>query len=553
MLKIVAQRAVSDEQTSAALLEEFSFILRQLVEQPDSLCSSSTHRKREISELHSESSLGTANAVTEMNGLQSKFEWTGKAHLIQKEIARLACIEKHMISEHSSIIQLGLDSIDAVKLSSRLKRQGLALGTSIIMRRLTIAGMIDYLSEEPSTRNRSRSHMSIEEYERLLHDHLHNGSAGLGDIVEILPSTPIQEAMITDMVRLQQTTYLNYEILRIVASVSIKRMMSAWENVILSTPILRTSFMEIDDPNIRIVYAQLVHRPKKVSWKLIQLSDHEDMHDAAQNIMARDLKSLFQRPPFDFFILRQKEASFLLISMAHMLYDGWSLRLLHQDVQRAYYGSYSTRPSYRPVLERILSQSLDPEAAEFWKSQLAGVKDSMFGRQQLTSGQAQAQIYKEYESLLTAKSVLEFCKSEDITLQALGHTCWSFVLGYHLQSLDVVFGAVLSGRESEEASEVLFPTMNTVAIRSMIQGTRREMIRYMFEIGVQIAQFQHFPLRIAQGFARNQGRELFDTLFIVQKGPQTVLDGGEALYEVVHGGSRTNVSSLEVKILDSHH
>lgn len=53
-----------------------------------------------------------------MNG-HIAFQWTAQANSIRNIIADLAGVEKESVSADTSIFELGLDSNDAIKLSSR--------------------------------------------------------------------------------------------------------------------------------------------------------------------------------------------------------------------------------------------------------------------------------------------------------------------------------------------------------------------------------------------------------------------------------------------------
>lgn len=543
-VKIIAQEKISNHATSTMLLKQFAVKLRDLIEGPDNTYDSFSAKDHltlpwndEVTELHSLS-------LSRTNGLQPEFEWTEKASQIRKELASLACIAVTDISEDMTISQIGLDSIDAVKLVSRLRRQGIVLEISTIMRSPTIANMVQHLSDESDTDVSGSSLVKLEEYERILRKHLNTEYADLDDFENILPATPLQEAMIAIMMKTQQATYFNHDIMKLATNVDVKRLMDAWDTVIAQTPILRTSFIEIDHPEIPLTFVQVVRRPRPITWHTTELSEDDNILDAVNRGREESLSDLQSQPPFNLKVYKKKEDVYIVLSIAHMLYDGWSLGLLHDDVRRVYEGLNVSRPTYRPVLERIL-QSSGPSAEDFWRIQLSGVESTTFPRRDTPSPPGSSRlIYGEKIATVSAELVQAFCKNRNITTQALGQTCWSFILAHYSRKLEVVFGAVFSGRDTEEASEVLFPTMNTVAVRSVLHGTRGAMLRYMLDINAHIGQFQHYPLRNAQKLAKYQDQELFNTLFIVQKRPPSCLDKRVPLYQSIGGTSRTEVWSM---------
>lgn len=68
-----------------------------------------------------------------------------------------------------------------------------------------------------------------------------------------------------------------------------------------------------------------------------------------------------------------------------------------------------------------------------------------------------------------------------------------------------------------DSENVMFLTMNTVAMRTILHGSRMEMVRYVREALMDMSEHQHFPLRKARPDIG--ARQLFDTLFIYQKRP----------------------------------
>jgi aryl carrier-like protein len=496
-----------------------------------------TQEARQISELNK-----SVTAVSEPSDSETaSFEWTAEAVEIRRQLSSLAMVPEHSIDENSSMFDLGLDSIDAIKLSSRLKLAGLALSVTSIMRDLTIAKMIGNLRNVSESNDAQSQSVIIDDISNRLRLRLKDMSATDGDIEDVLPATALQEAMIASSASHQQSHYYTNELFKLASAVDVERLIDAWDHVVRSSPMLRTSFAEIDDPNIEVTYAQLVHRPKITSWQTIQLSETDQIEDIIAKAQYETSNDLLSTPPLKLTVYHRRDEHFLLLSMSHALYDGWTLQLLHHDVHAAYQGSYIPRPSYKPLLARIM-QSSSSDAANFWRSQLSGIESTLFPEQRPAPGTTRvATQRREAHSRVRAAAIQGFCKTEGISLQAVGQACWAFILSHYVKKLDVVFGVVVAGREMNGAEDLLFPTMNTIAMRSIIHGTRREMLQYMSKLQSWITPFQHFPLRRAQAFVRSGSRGLFNTLFIVQKRLEGLAGTDNVLYTSVDGSSTTEV------------
>ncbi|KAI9815347.1 MAG: NRPS [Pycnora praestabilis] len=549
---LVARGNVSDDKTSLQLLMQVRSALLQLIANPGELAVS-TPASPTVNK--TDGSLVTEDAqVKNIMVGNSKFEWTPQAYLIRTEIAALTNLEETALNENSSIFELGLDSIDAIKLSSRLKRSGMSLTVSTIMQTLTIAKMTEQNSIQATPPASSEDEGSdLKGYEEKLRAYLLRQHQYINDFEDILPITPLQEAMVTEMNTSNYDRYFNYNILKVAPDVNVRKLVDAWNLVLEKSPILRTSFMEVDDPDVPQSYAQIVHHYKKRDWTILQASDDEGVQKLVDNIKSTQRDDSILKPPWDLAVIRTREASYLVLSIAHALYDGWSLGLLHEDVQKAYEGRYNSRPSYRKTLEQIFNSS-GLDAARFWQEVLSDASSSSFPQRE-SDGHHQPQIIHRIEqrSSILIKDITSFCRSHGITLQALGQTCWAFVLAHYLQKLDVVFGVVLSGRDTEIANKVLFPTMNTVAIRSVLHGSRKEMLQYVQENIGHILQYQHFPLRKAKAMVERKGQQLFDTLFIYQKRPEQGTSQDQPLYESVGGLSEVEYPvCVEMESISDH-
>lgn len=469
----------------------------------------------------------------------TQFQWSPDACTIRDEIAILAECEASTIGGHSSIFSLGLDSIDVVKLSSRLKRHSFNIPVSTIMRNPSIESLVKVTSKTPETTDQNRTKTNLNIYRERLSNYLQTNRVVIEDLEDLLPPTPLQEAIVADMLSTKSLRYFNQEILLLDPSTNVDRLMIAWKAVIEQSPLLRTSFISIDDPEIPFSIAQVVHQPGTARLRNVEVGIQET-HTVIQEAKNFDRAAALNGVLLMLTFIHDKDNTHLILSISHALYDGWSIALLHNDVMKAYHNNLLPRPLYRNTLEHIINAS-GAEASDYWKNYISGVKHCSFPSR-IPNDPFSSRIHRlEKSSSVQASSIKSFIKREAVTLQALGQTCWALVLASYLKSLEVVYGVVLSGRDTEESSQVLFPTMNTIAVRSIIHGSAKEMLQDMQDSCVYATQFQHFPLRKVQAAGRGNGKKLFDSLFILQKKP-SLHPNTAKLYESVGGDSSVEVS-----------
>jgi amino acid adenylation domain-containing protein len=532
---LVAQNRFLNEESAMRLLNCFEDALRTVVTNPDEVVSSvfqemgDNTRKTGLSESNGDPT-ATDGAYDDLK----HFQWTPAARAIKEELVRLAGAQDTDINEATSIFELGLDSIDAIKLSSKLKKRGVDLPVSGIMRGLTIVKMVTTISGAGPTAIEQSTETAYESHIKKLEDLLHRNGLRAIDAERILPLTPLQEGMVAEMLSSGFTRYYNHDVLELAPHVDLDILQRSLMTVVGSSPILRTSFVEIDDPAIDFTFAQVVHRTPHKFLRYLKVDSKPDFQEIFTTLRENAIKAKLMTPLFNITIIDSPGMVSLVLSIAHALYDGWSLTLLHSDILKAYQDQFKPRPDFEPVLKEILTAT-GSEAATFWQDFLSGSEPSLFRRRLTANAEVHHQIYRmERTSDLNLTDLTSFAKKNKVTLEALGQTVYAITLASYIHSLDVTFGSVFSGRDDENMAEILFPTMNTVAVRTVLHGTRRVMLQYVQETLGNIKQFQHFPLRKSKALSGVQ-RSLFESLFIFQKAPDAAEAATGTLYRSVYG------------------
>ncbi|KAK2807041.1 NRPS [Emmonsiellopsis sp. PD_5] len=533
---LVAQGGVLSPEAAQQLTVQFRDVLNSFLADPSSKLDFSVDESdARTSGVNGERSY--SNGLVP-NGLVTPFEWTPITSRLREEIAALANVDVHTVAETTSILEVGLDSIDAIKLSSRLKKAGIMLSVSAIMRGRTIQHIMDDVGTNDQNGTDSPQ-VSLGDLEKDLRSYFERDGYDLSGIENILPATPLQEAMVAEMISSEFSRYYNHDVLEIADWVDIDTLKQAWQRVVDANAILRTSFMEISDPGLPFTYAQHVHAPgASLDWNEIDLAGRS-IHTFLEEQKVEASRST-HRPLLKLQLLNPGNSGMkrlLLLSMPHAMYDGWSLDLLHEDIVSCYTGQEpNNRGSCHDVLRHILN-STSELGLQFWKGALGGYRPTCFPKQLGARGDSSRISRKEKLLDISRLEVVSFCKSQGVTLQALGLTCWALVLAGYLKKLDVVFGTVLAGRDIQDAERIMFPLMNSVAIRSILHGSRSDMLKYSQEMLVSISDYQHIPLRTAKAVSGLGDQNLFDTLFIFQKRPDRDVTSQEPLYKSVGGFS----------------
>ncbi|KAM0721188.1 hypothetical protein Q7P37_003475 [Cladosporium fusiforme] len=555
---VVAKRSIADGPMLQQMLQSFEGALRLINDDPLQHISQHFKISTMTTSMPEADSNGTQQ-VPYLNGVHD-FTWTPQAIKLRSEIARMASLDEHEIDEHTTIFSLGLDSIDAVKLTSKLKRDQMFIPVSKLLRAQTIPRIISSIEQPLENNDVKTSDSALQILEQQLSEALSSfATVDKTQVERILPATPSQEALIAEMLSSDFNEYYNHDVLRLASDIDVERLQGAWGSVLNRSPILRTCFVEVSSPDIDAVYAQVVLQPHAMKLTHLSAQDASELDDIVENIRHEAKQSPSALPTRLTFVEISSER-YMILSLAHAQYDGHSLALIHQDLQRAYEkGCIEERPAADGVMDASLA-AVNDQALAFWRSNLSGARVSRFP---ISEDDKESTILHRVEitSTVGAADARKFCQTTGISLQSLAQTTWALVLAHYTRCFEAMFGAVLACRDSEEAEQVLFPMMNTVAMRATLHGTRREMLKHMQDINTDVLAYQRTPLRFIQSAAASVVRSdasdrsngLFDTLFVYQHRPDTSDQPNKPLYESVGGSSSIEYPvAVEVEAVDGN-
>ncbi|KAM3476612.1 hypothetical protein MY5147_003117 [Beauveria neobassiana] len=455
--------------------------------------------------------------------------WGPAADVLRREVAALANISEAEIAPSTTWLELGLDSIDAVQFSAWLKRHQMIISPSAIMKGWSMA-YLSSLVMRLTNGDASCELDNLREIKSKLRRYVEATGFDMTEADDILPTTPLQDAMVSGMIESDFTWYFNHEVLQVAPGVDVDKLQAAWSRLFDITPILRTGFVELVDPQASAVYAQVVYNSSPVisdvavtSLEELQAIQEQSRAHASQGGAKRNLARVVRA--------QLRETTFFVLSISHALYDGWSLGLLHQDLRALYYGESVGRLSPDQFLFKS-NASLTPEAQGFWANYLEKARPTIIPQVEPDSSTV---VKAEGFSSTTLSDISRFCREQKISLQSLCQACWAIILARTTRSLDVVFGSILSGRDFDGAEDLLFPTMNTVAVRCILHGSISSFLHYMEDNLGELRSYQMVPLRKATTAAKAAGKDLFNSLFLLQKTP--VESSSESLFQSVEGSS----------------
>ncbi|MEV6908770.1 amino acid adenylation domain-containing protein [Amycolatopsis sp. NPDC051071] len=293
--------------------------------------------------------------------------------------------------------------------------------------------------------------------------------------------------------------------------------------------------------NLRVVFVpnadgervQVVLDGVEIPWREIDLRDlpEAEREAAYERFLTEDQANRFdpEAPPLlRMTLLRMDTERFELVFTAHhVLFDGWSLPVLMQDIIRLYgaAGDGSALPRIRGYREFMvwLSKQDRGEALRAWEAELDGVDEpTLIGT--TFSADADASGIGQVEATLPVPESRELNRRASelgITVNTLVQGAWALLLGQLTGRSDVVFGATVSGRPPEltgvDSMVGLFINTLPVRVECGPADTLAEVLTRLQKRQAKLLDHHHFGLSDIQ---RPTGlKTLFDTLVVFESYP----------------------------------
>ncbi|GIC93737.1 nonribosomal peptide synthetase ftmA [Aspergillus udagawae] len=382
---------------------------------------------------------------------QSRAPATAMEFALQQVYADVLGLPLTKIGMDDSFVQLGGDSILAVRLVGAARKAGLALGIRDVLgptrleaqaqaATVAAAATVPDMSTSPpeyvcfaalGTRCRV-------EVLRIAEEQCGVPRAGIEDVY---PCTPLQEGMFA-MSMSQPGMYSDRIVFEVPQSVCKSRFRAAWEETVRATPILRTRIIQTPEGLLQVV----IREAGDMLW------DYE----------REEYNSLPIRPGGP--LMRcSLVGGKLILTIHHAVWDAWTMQLVHERLQRAFKGELRPEPSSRPFHPFIqYLQGIDNDALDaFWREQLAGHESAIFPSLPSAQYRPSPTAVLQY----TVQNIHMAARSH--TLATYIHLAWALVVAEYTDSAEVMYGLTVSGRSAPLANiaGIAGPTIATVPMR----------------------------------------------------------------------------------------
>lgn len=233
----------------------------------------------------------------------------------------------------------------------------------------------------------------------------------------------------------------------------------------------------------------------------------------------------------------------LLIVLHHIVADGWSCRVLRDELTRCY---EAFRRGQIPELPELPLQYTDfaryqrasfsgrrrASLLSYWREQLSGSLDPLdlqtdFPRPAIQSDRGNKLQFDLGPEL--SETVHEFCREHDITLFILLTALLNVLLHRYTGALDILIGSPIANRTLPELESLIGFITNTNVLRTDLSGNPgfMEIVRRVKKVALDAYSYQDMPFEelVAE---LHQDRDLsrtplFQVAFVLQNTPEAGL------------------------------
>ncbi|MFC8420329.1 amino acid adenylation domain-containing protein [Streptomyces sp. NPDC057236] len=413
------------------------------------------------------------------------------------------------VGVHDSFFELGGDSIVAIRLVNLARAAGITITPRDVFRRRTVAALAQAADQAgPGTRPDTPAHLDE----------------------DALPVSPLQEGF---FFHARYDTgaadpYLVQQLLTLAGPVEPGRLRRTLQRLLDRHPLLRASFRQLPDGRVVQRFAEHAVLP----WR------ETDTHASGglDALLRADRAEGFDlaRPPLlRAALVRDGRHHRLLLTLHHIVADGWSLAVLRRELLAAHRGEDLPEP-FDPHHHLAWLAGRDRDAArEAWRRALSGLPGPTLLAGSLTTaaGHRAPARPDRLDVPLPADGLTAYARTHGITLSTVVHGLWGLLLGGLTGTQDVVFGTTVSGRGhgTGDLDRAVGLFINTVPARVRLtpEESLTDLLRRVQDEHAALLDHQHLGLADIQRAAG--GGELFDTLVVFENHPTASDDGADTL------------------------
>lgn len=351
------------------------------------------------------------------------------------------------------------------------------------------------------------------------------------NVQDIIELNTTQKGILFHYLEQEYSNTYNVQLsLEVIGNLNILLFENACRKVQRSNEALRSVFRweEVKNP-IQII---LHDCPLHFFFNDVSDLNYEHAEEAIADLTYRDRSGRFDITELPFMIRVIRTAGdrhLLVITHHHILYDGWSNGILIREIMEAYWNQLTpnqegehVKTSYKILYKQIAAKRLPEQENAFWHNYLRNARYTNYFNLPTFENKHGGEIYK-LKALLDLGGIKRISETFHVTGASIFYAAFSTLLYAYFQQTDIVFGTTVSGRDLtiDGFEDSIGNFINTIPFRQIItpELTLHQVITYAHESLLETSQFSHVSYYEIKKLLDLKGKQLFDSLLIVQNYP----------------------------------
>lgn len=335
--------------------------------------------------------------------------------------------------------------------------------------------------------------------------------------------------------------------------------------------VLRTSFRAKNERPIQEIAPSLT-----LTLSIVDLSD---LSSAEKKNKIQRLATEEVQRPFDLSciplvratLLRlEEEEHILLLTLHHIIFDGWSMRVLLRELATVYEAFCSGKPSPLPELpiqyadfarwqQKRLREEVIQSHLDYWKTQLSGdlpilelPTDRSRAAVQTNNGAKHSLVLSENLS----ESLKTLSRDEGVTLFMTLLTAFKILLHRYTGNEDIIVGSPIARRDRLETENLIGCFINTLVLRTQLDGNPsfKELLFRVREVVLGAMAHQELPIeKLVEKLQPERDLShtpLFQVLFQLKNFPQEAWETTGLTFEEFEFDRGIALLDLSLSIVD---
>ena len=395
--------------------------------------------------------------------------------------------------------------------------------------------------------------------------------ASTSDDVYVMPTSVAQQRFwILDQLEPGNTSLNMPLALSLTGKLDVDALERTLNEIVSRHEVLRTTFSKNDGKPVQVIAAR-----QAFHLDVVDLSDHSDKEDESNRIKVEEAHHTFdlQRGPlFKAKLIRlEAEDHILLLTLHHIVCDGWSNGVLVREVGEIYDAFSQGLPSPHDELpiqyadfaawqqEWLDSDGFDDQLA-YWKQQLGNELPALDIPTDFPRNKNRAS-FGDIESLLLPQPLTRAIKAlsqrEDATPFMIFLTAFNVLLHRYSGQDNILVGSPTANRQQSETEGLIGAFANTLLLKTDVSGvpTFNELLQRVKDVSLGAFSNQTFPFeklveKIRPSTNGRKGGQLFQVMFIFQTAFMQQMDLPQLTIKPIRSISPGSIFELSLGIVE---